>query len=689
VNVSRTVLVAVCAVVIGVYVYIARLGVWETMPRNPADDYYNLLVQGFRAGQLSMNEEVPPGLARLSDPYNPAANAPYRASANRAAPHRLHDLSYYKGRLFLYWGVTPALMLFWPFVVMTGRYLPERQAVTIFCAVGFLASAWLLRAVWRRYLAEVSVWVVAACILALGLAAGVPMLLGECEVYEVAISCGYMLIMLALGAIWCALHEMESRKRSGWLMAASAAYGLAVAARPSLLFGSAILLVPVIEAWRERRNIWTPLLAAIVPITLIGLGLMIYNERRFDNPFEFGWHYQLAPSSQMTSTPFSLRYFWFNLRVYFLEPVRWSRHFPFTQDIVAPPLPAGHYPVEDAFGILTNTPFVWLALAVPLAWRSRSGQATSTLRWFVTAVALLVGICAVTMATFFAASMRYEVDFLPALVLLAAIGIMGLERALGPNSESRLADRPGWRRVARWSWGVLGAFSVIFNLLATVQLYANERWEFGTALAQAGRVREAIPVFEEVVRLKLNNAVANVNLGNAYLQTDRAPDAAAQFERALSIKPNYPEAHYNLGIALEKSGRVPEAIEQYEQALRINPNYAEAHEILGIALAKTGEFENAIAQYEQALRIRPDYAEAHYNCGVALVRLGKAPEAISHWEQALQIEPDYAEAHFNLALALEKSGRTPEAIEHYQQALKLRPDFMPARNALTRLGASQ
>jgi hypothetical protein len=33
------------------------------------------------------------------------------------------------------------------------------------------------------------------------------------------------------------------------------AYGLAVGARPSLLFGAVILLVPVVQAWRERGDV--------------------------------------------------------------------------------------------------------------------------------------------------------------------------------------------------------------------------------------------------------------------------------------------------------------------------------------------------------------------------------------------------------------------------------------------------
>ena len=55
-----------------------------------------------------------------------------------------------------------------------------------------------------------------------------------------------------------------------------------------------ILLVPVVQAWRERRQVWTLLIAATAPIALIGCGLMLYNSPRFDSPFEFGRSYVLS-----------------------------------------------------------------------------------------------------------------------------------------------------------------------------------------------------------------------------------------------------------------------------------------------------------------------------------------------------------------------------------------------------------
>ena len=554
-----------CVLVVAVYACMARPGFFTSPSLNSADAYYNLLARGFRAGQLNLKMEVPRGFARLADPYEPAAHSAYPVL----------DMSYYKGRLYLYYGVTPALVLFWPYAAMTGHYLSQKDAVVVFCVVGFLANAGLLYALWRRYFARVNVAVVAAGILSLGLVTGMPLLLARCDVYEVPISCGYALTMLSMAAIWKALHE--SRKCSEWLAAASLAYGLAVGARPLLLFGAVILLVPVVYAWREQRAVLARLLAAMVPIALIGLGLMLYNALRFDNPFEFGLRYALSADRQNTVQPVSLRYLWFHIRVYLLEPARWNDRFPFVHDIRVPPLPAGHGLVEHAFGVLTNIPLVWLALAAPLAWRGCFVQMRSALRGFLLGVAVLFGITLLTLCLFFSASIRYEAEFLPPLVLLAVIGIFSVERIL-----SGLTVR---RRAARWGWSLLLAFSVAFNLLASVERYAEAHYSLGTALEGAGRLQEAIREYEQALRLKPDHAVAHNNLGIALFEQGRQQDAVGQFEQALRLRPDFTRAHYNMGLALEKLGRKEEAIRYYEQALRISPDYVQARDALARARA--------------------------------------------------------------------------------------------------------
>jgi len=616
------VLGTVCALVVAFFAWSAQSGWLELWASRADGTYYNLLVQGFRDGQLNLKREAPPGLAQLADPYDPAANEPYRWMAGNP----LHDLSYYKGKFYLYFGATPALVLFWPYYELTGRYLLHKHAVVIFCAVGFLAGAGLLFALWRRYFSKVGVCVVAAGMLALGLATGTAMILPRCDVYEVSVSCGYALTMLALAAVWRTLHE--AKRQNLWLAAASFTYGLAVGARPSLLFGAVILLVPVVQAWREKGRVWTLLLAATGPIMLIGLGLMLYNTLRFDSPFEFGWSYQLGTHRQNVGQHFSLHYLWFNFLVYFLEPMRWSNHFPFVQNIAIPSLPAGHFEMEVFFGgVLITNPLAWLAITAPLAWRGRSVAAHSTLRWFLAAVALLFGICTLTLCLFYATLIRYEVELLSTLMLLAVLGIFGLEYAL--------AGRPGWRLVSRWVWGLLLVSSVAFNLFARFGLYEEVHCRLGNALSQKGQVDEAI----------------------------------VHFQKALAIRSDDAQAHNGLGVALLKKGLLDEAIPHYRAALKSDPRIPVAHYNLANALLYRGQLDEAINHYQKALDLRPDYAEAHNNFGYALLRKGQAREAIAHYQMALQIQPDFAGPCNNLAWVLATCSET--AIRNGVQALEL------------------
>jgi hypothetical protein len=212
-----------CALVIGIYVWSAEPGFHDVASPRAEDCYYNLLVQGFREGQLNLKRDAPPDLASLANPYDPAVNKPYLWESG----HICHDMSYYHGKLYLYFGVAPALTLFWPYTALTGHYLRDRDAVVIFLAFGFLIIAGLMHAIWRRYFTGVSLWVIVSGFVVIGLAAGTLELLSSCDVYESAISCGFAFTMLALAGIWKALHEPTRNTR--WLLLASFAYGMAIA----------------------------------------------------------------------------------------------------------------------------------------------------------------------------------------------------------------------------------------------------------------------------------------------------------------------------------------------------------------------------------------------------------------------------------------------------------------------------
>ena len=208
------------------------------------------------------------------------------------------------------------------------------------------------------------------------------------------------------------------------------------------------------------------------------------------------------------------------------------------------------------------------------------------------------------------------------------------------------------------------------------------------AVTAAGQVRywqDSSTLWMHALAVTTDNYRARNNLGNALADQGKVSEAIAQYSEALRILPNFVDAHSNLGILLADQGRLDEAIAHYREALRGYPGFAEAHLNLGAALASQRKIAEAIAEYSEALRLRPDYADAHYNLANALASQGKIDEAIAHYREAVSISPGFALAHNNLGMLLVREGKVGQAIPEFSEALRINPQDATARRALDQL----
>jgi tetratricopeptide (TPR) repeat protein len=665
-----------CALVVVIFACTAKTSLRQLSGPGIQDSYYNLLVQGFQAGQLNLKKEAPPQLALLSNPFDPSLNAPY--------VNGFIDTSYYKGKLYLYYGVAPVVVLYWPYVALTGHYLSDKAAVIIFFSIGFLAAAWILRAAWQRYFPGSGSSLLIAGVLAFGAAVGA-VEAGSlwCDVYEVAETCAFAFTMLALAGVWGALHDAKRPVR--WMILASLAYGLAIASRPTLFFGATILLCPVVWAWHKasdthsRRRAGCVLAAAIIPIAVIGCGLMLYNLKRFDNPLEFGIHYVLqSVFNPVTAQQISVHYAWYNSRYYFWEPLTWTGHFPFVQTAQVLTPPSGYAKSADKYygGIMFIGIIGWLALAAPLLWKKNTGDEFSRLRYFVVALLLAFAACALFTCLFFSATTRYELDFAPALWILAIISLFGLAHAARPEIGSR---------VVRGVCYLLLSGSIAVSLLVSIKAHADANYYIANALVRDGRMDDAIPYFQKAFTLEPRSADSHAGLGTAYYLKNQLDEAIAQYQTAFEIRPDFAEAstaHNNLAYSFLKKGQINDAVIQFQKVLEIKPDFAEAHDALGDCYFQGGKMDEAIAEYQKALDLKPDFAQAANNLGFTLVKAGRTTEAIVPLQKAIEVDPDFAEARYNLGYCLFQTGRSDDAIVQFQKAVELQPHFVQAYKSL-------
>lgn len=390
---------------------------------SPPNDYYNHLVAGFVGGHLYMDLPVSKQLEALADPYDPRQNQPYR----------LTDTSYYRGHYYLYFGATPAVTLLLPFRLLTGLFLPTPWAILIFTSIGFISLALTFVALRERYFPDAPPWTAPAGVLMLGIGSMVDVLLRRPFFWELATAGGFAFAMLALGAVYHAMHT--ARRRAGWMAAAGVLLGLAVASRPTYVFAVPMLALPLL-VWAQLEGIgrkwWTSALASGAGIGAIGIATFAYNYARFHNGLEFGHNYLLSVAYESKVRLFGWDHFWFNVRMYFWHAGHWSWHPPFFAPVPVPrsAMPRGFYTVDDPYGLLRVFPITLLALAAPLAMRCRVGEERIRLRSTLFAVAVLFASAAVVILLYVATIPRYAVDFLPALLLLAAIGLLSAVRIL-------------------------------------------------------------------------------------------------------------------------------------------------------------------------------------------------------------------------------------------------------------------
>jgi len=115
------------------------------------------------------------------------------------------------------------------------------------------------------------------------------------------------------------------------------------------------------------------------------------------------------------------------------------------------------------------------------------------------------------------------------------------------------------------------AIAEMEQALALVPNSARNHMYLGRALTFAGRLEEAIPLLEKVLRLDpMPGAIELYSLGHAYMMVGRYDEAIATCNKAIKIEPKSQLARAYMLFAYSLSGREQEARTEAEQLLRLN-----------------------------------------------------------------------------------------------------------------------
>lgn len=212
------------------------------------------------------------------------------------------------------------------------------------------------------------------------------------------------------------------------------------------------------------------------------------------------------------------------------------------------------------------------------------------------------------------------------------------------------------------------------------QVNENAYYNFGNLMMEAGRIDEAMSLYQKALAINPRHAKSHINYALLLSNKGRTDEAIAHYRKALEHSTDV-EAHNNLGNLLAKMGRMDEAEVHFRKALEIKPDYGDAHYNYGFMLANLGRPDEAIIHFQKAVKIETGDCGAHFILGSLLANSGRKDEAMVHYRKALEINPYHSETHNNLGLLLADMGRVDEAIVHYRKALAINPDaIIPLQN---------
>ena len=206
------------------------------------------------------------------------------------------------------------------------------------------------------------------------------------------------------------------------------------------------------------------------------------------------------------------------------------------------------------------------------------------------------------------------------------------------------------------------------------------RYNLGQALSVRGHLKEAVPHYQEAIRLRPEYPDALNNLGFTLALMGRLTEATNYYEKALKYAPKMASGHLNYGFALLGLGYPEPAAKHFAAAVQEEPKLTMAYFGHGRALLATGQLDEGIAKLEHALRLEPDYAETIFYLGLAHVEKGRTNEGLAQIHRAIQIAPRAPDAHMHLGRIYAAQGKAAEAIAAYKEAIRLNANYSEALN---------
>ena len=196
------------------------------------------------------------------------------------------------------------------------------------------------------------------------------------------------------------------------------------------------------------------------------------------------------------------------------------------------------------------------------------------------------------------------------------------------------------------------------------------RAELGSALFEAGLLKEAEAELTAAVNLNPTDTDSVVRLARVYLARKEIPAAGRTLEAAVARGNDPAPVYALLADVYEQSGHVENAIPAMRLAIQRDPQSERYRFAYAVLLTNSNAPGAAVIRLEEALQSFPASSRLWFALGFANFKLDKNEEAERALRKAVELDPKFAPAFAYLGLIRAKTGAYGEAITLYENGLR-------------------
>jgi tetratricopeptide (TPR) repeat protein len=166
---------------------------------------------------------------------------------------------------------------------------------------------------------------------------------------------------------------------------------------------------------------------------------------------------------------------------------------------------------------------------------------------------------------------------------------------------------------------------------ASPEVEAASLCQKAVVLMTKNKFREALKLFDSVVRIEPNNPAGYLGRGSALAKLEENEGALKDLNKAIALDPNFAEAYCERGHFYGDIGNSKAAVADLEKSIALSRGKAgwSVYYDLGLLHDIKGESVKAVKDFTETIRRNPDLLWGYYSRAGVYYKMGRFQDAIA------------------------------------------------------------